>query len=70
MFGQNVHKYVQTSGGNSKFGVDCSEMEAVLDLLKKSEDLELVGLHCHLGSTIDNTDVYRYIYNHSNYTYI
>lgn len=48
-----VHKYVATGNKTSKFGIRNEKLGWFLSEVKKhSENLELVGVHCHLGSTI------------------
>lgn len=55
-----VHKYVATGNKTSKFGIRNEKLGWFLSEVKKhSENLELVGVHCHLGSTITKVDVFR-----------
>lgn len=54
-----VHPYVSTSLRNSKFGLSTGNISTILDRLKGVPLINLVGVHCHLGSTIDNVEVYR-----------
>ena len=55
----DVHPYVSTGLQNSKFGLSSKQIPAILTRLKSSFHLNLVGLHCHLGSTISKLDVFR-----------
>jgi diaminopimelate decarboxylase len=47
-----VHPYVSTGIKNSKFGIRNERLHWFLDQLKTEPLLNLVGIHCHLGSTI------------------
>ncbi len=54
-----VHPYIATGQSHSKFGVSTEEVTYVLSQISKMRSLKLVGLHCHLGSTIDDMRVFR-----------
>lgn len=47
-----VHPYVSTGLAGSKFGIRNTHLQWFLDQIKADPNLELVGAHCHLGSTI------------------
>lgn len=48
----HTHEYVQTGRIDSKFGIPLRTMESVMGKLGKYENLDIVGLHCHIGSQI------------------
>lgn len=54
-----VHPYVSTGLANSKFGIRNSHLQWFLDRIKEEKLLSLVGVHCHLGSTIKNVDIFK-----------
>uniref|UniRef100_A0A0D6QYP7 diaminopimelate decarboxylase n=1 Tax=Araucaria cunninghamii TaxID=56994 RepID=A0A0D6QYP7_ARACU len=55
-----VHPYVATGNKNSKFGIRNEKLQWFLDAVKEhSNELTLVGAHCHLGSTITKVDIFR-----------
>ncbi|CAN1255916.1 Bifunctional dihydrofolate reductase-thymidylate synthase [Linum perenne] len=55
-----VHPYVATGNKNSKFGIRNEKLQWFLDAVKAhSNELKLVGAHCHLGSTITKVDIFR-----------
>nr|XP_043606013.1 diaminopimelate decarboxylase 1, chloroplastic-like isoform X2 [Erigeron canadensis] len=55
-----VHPYVATGNKNSKFGIRNEKLQWFLDAVKSySDELKLVGAHCHLGSTITKVDIFR-----------
>jgi diaminopimelate decarboxylase len=53
-----VHPYVSTGVRISKFGIRREELDGLLDRIRESQVLRLVGLHCHLGSTIADVSVF------------
>jgi diaminopimelate decarboxylase len=55
----DVHPYVATGMRNSKFGIRAERVAWFLERLKCTPFLHLVGLHCHLGSTIKDVQVFR-----------
>ncbi|MBR1617314.1 diaminopimelate decarboxylase, partial [bacterium] len=56
----HTHEYIQTGQIDSKFGFDLSQIDKVIDLIKnKYQNLELVGLHAHIGSQIFEVKVYE-----------
>lgn len=47
----DTHHHIVTGHATSKFGVPLDELDGVLELAKaKSEHIELLGLHAHIGS--------------------
>ncbi|OAY66454.1 putative diaminopimelate decarboxylase, chloroplastic [Ananas comosus] len=55
-----VHPYVATGNKTSKFGIRNEKLQWFLDAIKShSNDIKLVGAHCHLGSTITKVDIFR-----------
>jgi len=54
-----VHPYVSTGIKNSKFGIRNERLKWFLDQIKTEPLLDLVGVHCHLGSTIKKVRIFR-----------
>ena len=54
-----VHPYVSTGMKNSKFGIRNERLNWFLDEIRKDNLLNLVGVHCHLGSTIKKVRIFR-----------
>ena len=56
-----THPWLQTSGVGSKFGVmaESDEENQVLRWLAKDSGVRFIGLHTHLGSQIEDADIYR-----------
>ena len=48
----STHEYLATAREDQKFGIARSEVKAVADIIKDSSQLDLVGLHSHIGSQI------------------
>lgn len=55
----NTHHYITTGLAENKFGINFWELEAVIDLIKKSLNIELIGLHFHVGSQINDLQVFK-----------
>lgn len=56
----HTHEYIKTACIDSKFGI-YKDRDKILDILNKykdSENLEIVGFHCHIGSQIFSKDAY------------
>lgn len=55
----HTHEYIQTGHLDSKFGFDLTQLDEALELiLEEYKNLELTGLHAHIGSQIFETQVY------------
>ncbi len=55
----HTHEYIKTGQIDSKFGFDLPKVDSALELiLKEYKNLNLVGLHAHIGSQIFEKDVY------------
>lgn len=53
-----THRHITTGRGVDKFGIALAEYEPLLAWLGEREELELVGLHMHLGSQITDPEPY------------
>ena len=55
----HTHKYIQTGHLDSKFGFDLTQLdEAIISIVEDYKNLNLKGLHAHIGSQIFETKVY------------
>ena len=55
----HTHEYIQTGHLDSKFGFDLTQIDEAVELiLKDYTNLELHGLHAHIGSQIFETSIY------------
>jgi diaminopimelate decarboxylase len=48
----HTHEYIRTGHLDSKFGFDPNQIEKVLAYVSQHEQLDLIGLHAHIGSQI------------------
>ena len=52
----HTHKYVTTGLYENKFGISQHEFDKLIDILGKSEHINFIGLHFHVGSQITRVD--------------
>jgi diaminopimelate decarboxylase len=62
----HTHKYITTGIEESKFGIYTWEIEEVLRKLKSMNNIELIGLHFHIGSQITKMSVFKSLCTHIN----
>jgi diaminopimelate decarboxylase len=55
----HTHQYITTGLEENKFGVNQWELQACVEELKRCSNLELIGIHFHVGSQITNLDVFK-----------
>ena len=54
-----THPYISTGMRKSKFGVDFETAREEYKLARELKNIEIVGIHCHIGSQILSVDPYR-----------
>lgn len=54
-----THKYITTGLEENKFGINSWELENIIDILPKLENIELTGLHFHIGSQITSMTPFK-----------
>lgn len=54
-----THHYISTGLEENKFGINFSDLEAVLSRVGQMPKLKLQGLHFHIGSQITDMDVFK-----------
>ena len=55
----HTHDYIKTGQIDSKFGFDLTQLDEIVSLiLNKYKNINLRGLHAHIGSQIFNTECY------------
>ena len=55
----NTHKYITTGLSENKFGINMWELDDVLEVLNKCSNIELIGLHFHIGSQITDLTSFK-----------
>lgn len=55
----NTHHYITTGLDENKFGVPNSELEKAASVIKACENIDLIGLHFHVGSQITDLGVFK-----------
>ncbi|GAB4250799.1 MAG: diaminopimelate decarboxylase [Vicingaceae bacterium] len=55
----NTHHYITTGLEENKFGINFWELEDVLEVVQQSKYIQLIGLHFHIGSQINDLSVFK-----------
>lgn len=62
----HTHHYITTGIEESKFGIHTWELEEVLRRLAGMKNIQLTGMHFHIGSQITKMSVFQSLCNHIN----
>jgi len=62
----HTHKYITTGIAESKFGINTWDLKAVLNKLSGLMNLNLTGIHFHVGSQITKLSVFKTLCTHIN----
>jgi diaminopimelate decarboxylase len=55
----DTHKYITTGTTENKFGIDFALIDSAIEAFRAAEAVDLIGLHCHIGSQILDAKPYR-----------
>ncbi len=55
----HTHHYITTGLEENKFGINVHELPEVTEALKKHTNLKLIGLHFHIGSSINDLTPFK-----------
>lgn len=55
----HTHKYITTGLEENKFGINPYEFETVIEKLKTLSNIQLIGLHFHIGSQITDLSPFK-----------
>lgn len=55
----HTHAKITTGMKENKFGINLSQLGQVLDRLETMKNVELTGIHCHIGSQITDMSAFR-----------
>lgn len=56
-----THAYITTGLQENKFGISYNELQQFIDMLDHLTNINLTGLHFHIGSQICDLDVFRHL---------
>ncbi len=62
----HTHKYITTGIEASKFGIHTWELDDILRSLRKMQNVNLTGIHFHIGSQITRMSVFQSLCAHIN----
>ncbi len=54
-----THKYITTGLEENKFGININELDNIIKILPNLNNIELTGIHFHIGSQITDLNVYK-----------
>ena len=54
-----THKYITTGVEESKFGINIRELNDIISLLPKLKNINMIGIHFHIGSQITRISVFK-----------
>lgn len=55
----HTHHYITTGLEENKFGINMHELPTVMDIVKRSGNLKFIGLHFHIGSSINDLTPFK-----------
>ncbi len=61
-----THHYITTGLEENKFGINRWELEKIVNALKKFNNINLIGLHFHIGSQITDLEIFKSLCLHVN----
>ena len=62
----HTHKYITTGLNENKFGINVPQLDDVVDAALAMKNVELIGLHFHIGSQIRETEPFIMLCNKAN----
>lgn len=57
----HTHSYITTGLKENKFGFNLSQIDEAIAFIQQSENLQLIGLHFHIGSQITDMTVFQHL---------
>lgn len=54
-----THQYITTGLEENKFGINTWELNDCIQVLKASKNIQLIGIHFHVGSQVKDLDVFK-----------
>lgn len=62
----NTHKYITTGLSENKFGIGLHELDDIVSIIKSLKNLNLCGMHFHIGSQITDLNSFKSLCNKAN----
>lgn len=56
-----THAYITTGLNENKFGINSVQLDEVMETIKASAHIELIGLHFHIGSQIQTMEPFKHL---------
>ena len=54
-----THHYITTGLEENKFGINTWELSEIIEKLPSQKNIKLIGLHFHIGSQINDLNIYK-----------
>ena len=54
-----THAYITTGLDENKFGIDTQELNKLVDLFQQLKNVDLIGIHFHIGSQITRLEAFK-----------
>ena len=61
-----THHYITTGLNENKFGINEEDLDEVLEKLPELENIELIGIHFHIGSQVEKLEPFRELCSRAN----
>ncbi len=61
-----THRYITTGLEENKFGINEEELPSIFELLPALTAIELIGIHFHIGSQIEQIEPFTHLCNRAN----
>lgn len=62
----DTHHYITTGLNENKFGINEEDLDSVLEQIPELENLDLIGIHFHIGSQIEKLEPFRELCDKAN----
>ena len=62
----NTHKYITTGLEENKFGINMWELDSIMELVKTCKNIQLLGIHFHIGSQINDLNNFKSLCTRTN----
>ncbi|MCG8374801.1 MAG: diaminopimelate decarboxylase [Balneolales bacterium] len=62
----DTHRYITTGLNENKFGIYEEDIEGILERLPELSNIELIGIHFHIGSQVESLEPFERLCNKAN----